>query len=148
VALRRLLGFCHFLLAAAQRRMTAINGARACFRRRLNSDGEISPILTGCQTRDLPKSSGEIGLAGKVERERNIDQGLVASNQQRLGAFEPLPAHVTMGRLTDGGLEGSGEMETAQTRDRCQMINGKIALQVSLYVIKHAGKSASIKSFP
>ena len=52
-----------------------------------------------------------------------------------------------MGRLTYGGLECSREMEPAQARDRCQLIYRKIAFQVSLYVVQHAGQSASIQSF-
>jgi len=40
-----------------------------------------------------------------------------------------------------------GEMEAAQARDPCQLIYRKIAFQVSLYVVQHAGQSASIQSF-
>ena len=38
---------------------------------------ETAPILTRCLTSHLTKCSREIGLAGKLERERNIDQGLI-----------------------------------------------------------------------
>ena len=111
------------------------------------SSGRLEgPAITArCLARGLRERPGEIGLAGKVEREGNIDQGLVSANQQRLGAFEPFPANVSMGRLTDGGLEGPGEMETAQACNRCQVVNSKIAFQVNFYVVKHAGQPASIK---
>jgi hypothetical protein len=105
------------------------------------------PILTRRLTCHLTKCSGEIGLAGKVERERNIDQGLIPAYQQRLGALEPLRADVLMRGSTDGGLERSREMEPAQTRNRCQVIDRKVTFQVCLYVIQNAGQSASIESF-
>src|SRR5271169_2009963 len=102
-----------------------------------NSCREIPPILTRCLTCHLTKCSCEIGLAGKVERERNIDQGLIPSYQHRFGALEPLRADVPMRRSTNRGLECSRKMEPAEARNRCQLINRKIAFQVSLYVIQH-----------
>src|SRR4051812_35769002 len=91
--------------------------------------------------------SCEIGLAGKVERECNIDQGLISSYQQRFGTLETFRADVPMRRLAYGGLECSREMKPAQACNRCQVINRKIAFQVSFYAIQHAGQSASIESF-
>jgi len=76
-----------------------------------------------------------------------IDQGLIASHQQPFGTLETLRADVLMRSLTDAGLECSGEMEAAQARNRCQVIDRKIAFQVGLYVIQHAGQPASIESF-
>jgi len=63
-------------------------------------------------------------------------------------AFETFAANVTMGRLPDGGLECPGEMETAQARNRRQMIKRKIAFEVRRYVVKHAGQSAPIEPLP
>jgi len=42
---------------------------------------EASAIAARCLTRRLHESPGEIGLAGKVERERNVGQRLLASHQ-------------------------------------------------------------------
>jgi hypothetical protein len=71
-------------------------------------------------------------LAGKVERECNIGQGLISSYQQRFGTLEALRADILVRRLTYGGLECSRKMEPAQARNRCQVIDRKIAFQVSL----------------
>src|SRR2546421_4215905 len=105
-----------------------------------------APILARCLTRHLTKCSREIGLAGKLECERDIDQGLLSSYQQRSGTVETLRADVLMRRLTGGSLERPREMEPAQARNRCHVIERKIALQVGLYIVQHAGQSASIKS--
>jgi hypothetical protein len=56
-------------------------------------------------------------------------------------------AHVTVRGSTHGGLEGIHEMEAAQTRDRRQLIDPNIVLQVRLYVVQHACQSASIEPF-
>src|ERR1700694_4472966 len=95
----------------------------------------------------LTKSACEIRLAGKVERERNIDQGSLLSYEQRFGPLEPLRADVLMRRSTNGDLECSREMEPAQERDRCQVIDRKITFEVSLYVIQNPGQSALIEPF-
>src|SRR3984893_13221195 len=95
----------------------------------------------------MTKCSCEIGLAGKVEPDCNIDQGLISSYQQRFGTLEAARADVLVRRLTYGGLECSREMKPAQACNRCQVIDRKIAFQVSLYAIQHAGESASIKPF-
>jgi hypothetical protein len=107
----------------------------------------IPSILTGCLTCHLTKCSCEISLAGKVEFERNVDQGLISAYQQRFGTFKTPRADVLMRRLTCGGLECSREMEKAQASNRCQVIDRKIAFQVSLYVVQYAGQSATIESF-
>jgi hypothetical protein len=78
---------------------------------------KISPILTGRLTRRLAKCSGEIGLAGKLERKGDINQGPIFARQQRFGALKSLRADVLMGRLPDGRLECSREMEPAQARN-------------------------------
>jgi protein required for attachment to host cells len=78
----------------------------------------------------VTKCSSEISLAGKVERECNIDQGLISSYQQRFGTLETLCADVLVRRLANGSLECSREMEPAQARNRCQVIDRKFALVV------------------
>ena len=78
----------------------------------------------------MTKCSCEISLAGKVECECIIDQGLISSYQQRFGTLETLCADVLVRRLTYGGLECSREMEPAQARNRCQVIDRKFALVV------------------
>jgi hypothetical protein len=80
----------------------------------------------------VTKCSCEIGLAGKVERKCNIDERLISSYQQRFGTLETLRADVLVRRLTYGGLKCSREMEPAQARNRCQVIERNIAFQVSL----------------
>ena len=63
------------------------------------------PKLTRCQTCHVTKCSSEISLAGKVERECNIDQGLISSYQQRFGTLETRRADVLVRRLTNGSLD-------------------------------------------
>jgi hypothetical protein len=73
-----------------------------------------TPILTGRLTCHMTKCSREIGLAGEVECECNIDQGSIFSQQQSFGACETLRADVLMRRLTHGGLECPREMKPTQ----------------------------------
>jgi hypothetical protein len=62
-------------------RKAGIDQAAAGFPPPVNSDRETPAILTGRLTCGLPKCACEIGLAGKIERERDIDQRLIASHQ-------------------------------------------------------------------
>jgi len=64
--------------------------------------------------------------------ECNIDQGLISSYQQRFGTLETLRADVLVRRLTYGGLECSRKWNRLRARNRCQVIDRKIAFQVSL----------------
>ncbi len=156
---RRLLRFCHLLRAIGTRgnrsggdrlavttefsKATEQRGHAAAF----VAHPETAPVLTRRQTCRLTKCPCEIGLAGKAQCESNIDQGAISLYQQRFGTLDALRADVSMGRLTYGGLECSREMEPAQAGDPCQLVNRKVAFQISLYVVQHAGQSASIQSF-
>jgi hypothetical protein len=42
---------------------------------------KFSPILSGRLTCHLTKCSGEIGLAGKIKRKRDFNQGLISACQ-------------------------------------------------------------------
>jgi hypothetical protein len=93
LALRGLRIFCHFLRLA--RRRSPIKERlllAACGR----SHRKIAPVLTGCLACRLSKSTGEISLTGKIERKRDLNQGPIVRCQQRLGAFKPPSADITM----------------------------------------------------
>src|SRR5882757_7825933 len=112
------------------------------------SSGRLEgPAITArCLARGLRERPGEIGLAGKVERERNVDQGPIVSRQQCLGMLETFCADVLMRRPADGGLERSREMEPAQAGNGCQVVDGEIAFRVRLDVVQHPPQPASIKA--
>jgi hypothetical protein len=93
VALRRLLGFCHFLLVLHKTRESRRSRRSPA---PVNSGREIPPVLTRRLTCDLAKCPCKIGLTGKIERERNIDKRPVSSHQQCFGALKALAANVTM----------------------------------------------------
>lgn len=84
-------------------------------------------ILAGCLTCRLPECSCEIGLAGKAQRKRNIDQRAIAAYQKRLRTLKTPIADVPMRRLPDGLLEGPREMISAEARNRCDAIDAEIA---------------------
>jgi hypothetical protein len=95
----------------------------------------------------LPKGSGEIGLAGKAQRKRNIDQRPIAAYQKSFRTLKTPIADVAMRRLPDGLPEGPREMVSAQARNRCHAIDAEIAFEVCLDVVQHPKKPASIKPF-
>ena len=92
--------------------------------------------MTGRLTRRLPECSRETGLVGKAERQRNIHQRPI-TYQRGFRALETLGADVAMRGLPDCLLKGSRKMMSAQTRNRCHAIKGKIAFQACFYVIQH-----------
>jgi hypothetical protein len=75
---------------------------------------QAAPILRRRLTRGLPECTGEIRLTRKPEREGDIGQGPTCIGEQFLGALQTPCADMPMGRLADGGLEGTREMELAQ----------------------------------
>jgi hypothetical protein len=87
-------------------------------------------------------------LAGKVQRQRNVDQRPITMYQQSFRALKALGADVTMRGLPHCLLERPCKMVSAQARNRCHAINGKIAIQVFFYEMQHAEESASIESLP
>src|SRR3977135_898211 len=139
-------GCCGFFISCGRSRE---RGGQSIRRLSTNakSGQNTAAVLTGRQTGNLPECAAEIGLRGKIECERDIDQRLIATCQQRLAMFEPLAAPIAMGRLTDGGLECPGEMEAAQACDRRQVIERKVGFEVSLDLVQHAGQPAPIKPF-
>jgi hypothetical protein len=68
-------------LSFLAREKRKVDRATTGFSPPVNSGRETPAILTGRLTCDLPKCACEIGLAGKIERERDIDQRLIASRQ-------------------------------------------------------------------
>ena len=94
----------------------------------------------------MTESSREIGLGGKVESERNIDQRAISSRQQLFGALQTLRADVLMGRSTHGRFEGACEMKPAQAGNRCQLIKREITFQVSVDILQDTRQPSSIKT--
>jgi hypothetical protein len=68
--------FCHFLLTAIRQRLAWL------------SRREIAPILAGRLSGGRSKGTREIGLAGKAEHKRNVDQRPIAARQQSFGVLE------------------------------------------------------------
>ena len=127
-ALRRLLDCCHFLLPV----------------RRRSSDA--APVLSRRLTRRLTERTGEVGLARKLEGQRNLDQRLIALLEQLFGALKPLRADIVMRRSADRGLECARKMEAAQARDRSQAVECQIIFKIGFDVIEHTCQSASIET--
>src|ERR1700731_2969941 len=127
-ASRRLLNFCHFLLPVRRRSSNA------------------APVLSRRLTRRRTERTVEVGLARKLEGQRNLDQRLVALLEQLFGALKPLRADIVMRRSADRGLERAGKMEAAQARDRSQAGECQITFQIGSDVIEHTRQSALIKS--
>src|SRR5580693_7465553 len=105
-----------------------------------------APVLSRRLTRRLTERTGEVGLARKLEGQRNLDQRLVALLEQLFGALKPLRADIVMRRSADRGLERAGKMEAAQARDRSQAGECQITFQIGSDVIEHTRQSASIES--
>jgi hypothetical protein len=105
-----------------------------------------APILSGRLTRRVTERTSEVGLARKLEGERNMSQRLVALLEQLFGELEPLRADIVLRRSADRGLERAGKMEAAETRDRSKAGECQIIFQIGFDVIEHAHQSASIKS--
>jgi hypothetical protein len=99
-------------------------------------------------TCDLPERPCEVGLAGKIQCQRNIDQRSIALYQQGFCTLKALGADVAMWRLPHCVLEGARKMVSAQACNRCHAIKGKIALQVRFYVIQNAEEPALIEASP
>src|SRR5258708_19111136 len=97
-------------------------------------------------TRRLAERTGEVGLARKLEGQRNMGQRLVPLPEQLFGEFKPLSADIVMRRSADRGLERAGKVEAAQACDRSQAGEGQITFQIGSDVIEHTRQSASIKS--
>src|ERR1700732_2936284 len=124
-ASRRLLNFCHFLLPV---------------RRRLSN---AAPVLSRRLTRRLTERTGEVGLARKLEGQRNLAQRLSPLLEQWFAALKPLRADIVMRRSADRGLERAGKMDAAQACDRSQAGEGQITFQIGSDVIEHTRRSAS-----
>src|ERR1700722_13273811 len=77
-----------------------------------------APELSRRLTRRLTERTGEVGLARKLEGQRNIDQRLVPLPEQLLGEFKPPRADIVMRRSANRGLERAGKMKAAQACDR------------------------------
>ena len=93
----------------------------------------------------LPEGSGEIGLAGKAQRKRNIDQRPITACQKRFRALKTPGADVAMRRLPDSLAEGPREMVSAQARNRRHAIDAEIAFEVCFDVVQHTKKPAPIE---
>jgi hypothetical protein len=113
---------------------------------RLSRSGLLTK-LAGRVTCRLPEGPREIGLAGKAQRQRNIDQRPVPACQKRFRALKTPGADVAMRRLPDGLPEGPREMIPAQARDRCHAIETEIAFEVRLDVVQHPKQPAPIEPF-
>src|ERR1700733_945204 len=101
-----------------------------------------TPVLSRRLTRRLTERTGEVGLARKLEGQRNLDQRLVALLEQLFGAVKPLRADIVMRRSADRGLERAGKMEAAQARDRSQAGECQITFQIGSDVIEHTRQAA------
>src|SRR6202040_94771 len=105
-----------------------------------------APVLSRRLTRRLTERTGEVGLARKLESQRNMGQRLVPLPEQLFGELKPLRADIVMRRSADRGLERAGKMEAAQACDRSQAGESQITFQIVCDVIEHTRQSASIKS--
>ena len=92
------------------------------------------------------KGSREIGLGREIQRDGDIEEGLISAHQHLLCALETVRTDVLMRGLSDGGLEGPRKVESAQARDLRELSDCKIALEVRCDVFPHPGQSASIES--
>ena len=120
---------------------TPRSGARAP-----SAAGEVAPELTRSHAGAYAKGSREIGLGREIQRDGDIEEGLISAHQHLLCALETVRTDVLMRGLTDGGLEGPRKVESAQARDIRELSDCKIALEVRCDVFPHPGQSASIES--
>jgi len=154
MTLHRVRLFFHLLLAAEAGAPTTDNSSR--IRKRSPDIGERKfrssessrlTILAGCLACRLPECSCEVGLAGKAQRKRYVDQRAIVAYQKRFRSLKAPGADVAMWRLPDGLPEGSREMKSAQTRNRGDAIDAEIAFEVCFDVVQHTKKPASIQPF-
>ena len=101
--------------------------------------------LAGRLTRCLSEGPREIGLAGKVERQRYVHQCPITVRQQDFRAFEALCADIAMRRFPGCLPEGSRKMISAQACNFCDALQAKIALQVCRDIVQHAPESSLIE---
>ena len=138
---RRLFPDCGVLGARSSPGFTPRSGARAP-----SAAGEVAPELTRSPAGAYAKGSREIGLGREIQRDGDIEEGLISAHQHLLCALETVRTDVLMRGLTDGGLEGPRKVESAQARDIRELSDCKIALEVRCDVFPHPGQSASIES--
>jgi hypothetical protein len=62
-----------------------------------------APVLSRRLTRRLMERTGEVGLARKLEGQRNMGQRLVPLPEQLFGELKPLRADIVMRRSADRG---------------------------------------------
>src|SRR5258708_32329937 len=94
-----------------------------------------APELSRRLTRRLAERTREVGLARKLEGQRNMGQRLVPLPEQLFGEIKPLRADIVMRRSADRGLAGAGKMEAAQACDRSQTDEGQITFRIGSDVI-------------
>ncbi len=61
---------------------------------------ETTPILARCHAGAFTKRSCEVCLRRKVERNGDVEQGLISSSQKHLRVLKTVPAHVLMRGFT------------------------------------------------
>src|SRR5258708_24646254 len=120
---------------------TPRSGARAP-----SAAGEVAPELARGHAGACAKGSREIGLGREIQRDGDIEEGLISAGQHLFRALETVRTDVLMRGLSDGGLEGPRKVEMAQARDLHELSDCKIALEVRCDVFPHPGQSASFES--
>jgi hypothetical protein len=120
---------------------TPRSGARAP-----SAAGEVAPELARSHAGAYAKGPREIGLGREIQRDGDIEEGLISAHQHLLCALETVRTDVLMRGLSDGGLEGPRKVESAQARDLRELSDCKIALEVRCDVFPSPSQSASIES--
>jgi hypothetical protein len=108
--------------------------------------GEVASELARSHAGAYAKGSREIGLGREIQRDGDIEEGLISAHQHLLCALETARTDVLMRGLSDGGLEGPRKVESAQARDLRELSDCKIALEVRCYVFRHSAQPTSIES--
>src|SRR5260221_14580292 len=129
------------VLGARTLGFTPRSGARAP-----SAAGEVAPELARSHAGAYAKGSREIGLGREIQRDGDIEEGLISAGQHLFRALETVRTDVLMRGLSDGGLEGPRKVESAQARGLRELSDCKIALEVRCDVFPHPGQSASVES--
>src|SRR5258708_37530843 len=108
--------------------------------------GEVAPELARSHAGAYAKGSREIGLGREIQRDGDIEEGLISAHQHLLCMLETVCTDVLMRGLSDGGLEGPRKVEPAQARALRELSDCKIALDARCDVFPHPGQPASIES--
>ena len=105
-----------------------------------NTDPRGPPVLlaifAGGHSGGLAEHRTEVALVGKAESIRDVDQHVVAI-QQQLGALHPLIDHIAVGRRVEGIGEGPEELPRTELNERRKIEQAQLAIEICSNVIHH-----------